>query len=273
MKESGLSLQMASRRTFSRHLNLLGYRFLQARKKGLLTEKDRKRRLSFARKTKRLCLGPNANFWCDEVAFCLDGVSFVHKYYPFNAAMTPKSRVWRKKSEGLEITTKGSKELPGGRRVHVMVAIAYGKGVVLRVPYTKMDGPFFAQFIKEHFRIAFGRAGPKQKGRRLFIMDNDPCQTSKVAMKALEDIEAEMHVIPPRSPDLNPIENMFHLVKNDLQRQAICENITAESFSEFEKRILNTLDETSVDVIDHTIDSMSGRINAVIKSKGFRIKY
>ena len=72
-----------------------------------------------------------------------------------------------------------------------------------------------------------------------------------------------------RSPDLNPIQNMFHLVKNDLQRQAICENITAESFSEFEKRILNTLDETSVDVIDHTIDSMSGRINAVIKSKGF----
>jgi transposase len=273
VKESGLSLQLASRRTFSRHLNLLGYRFLQARKKGLLTDKDRKRRLKFARKTKRLCLRENAHFWRDEVAFYLDGVSFVHKYNPFNAAVTPKSRVWRKKSEGLEITTKGSKELPGGRRVHVMVAIAYGKGVVLRVPYTKMDGPFFAQFIKEHFRISFARAGPKHKGRRLFIMDNDPCQTSKVAMKALEDIEAKMHVIPPRSPDLNPIENIFHIVKNDLGRQAICENITAESFSEFEERILNTLDNTSVDVIDRTIDSMSGRINAVIKSKGFRIKY
>jgi type II secretory pathway component PulJ len=92
-------------------------------------------------------------------------------------------------------------------------------------------------------------------------MYNDPCQTSKVAMKALEDIEAEMHVIPPHSPDLNPIENMFHLVKNDLQRQAICENNTAESFSEFEKRILNTLDETSVDVIDHTIDNNNNNNN------------
>jgi transposase len=59
---------------------------------------------------------------------------------------------------------------------------------------------------------------------------------SKVAMKALEDIEAEMHVIPPRSPDLNPIETMFHIVKNDLERQAICENITAESFSYLEKK-------------------------------------
>ncbi len=74
-------------------------------------------------------------------------------------------------------------------------------------------------------------------------------------------------LIPPRSPDLNPIENIFHIVKNDLGRQAICENITPESFSEFEERILNTLDNTSVDVIDRTIDSMSGRINAVIKSK------
>ena len=33
VKESGLSLQMASRSTFSRHLNLLGYRFLQARQR------------------------------------------------------------------------------------------------------------------------------------------------------------------------------------------------------------------------------------------------
>ena len=74
----------------------------------------------------------------------------------------------------------------------------------------------------------------------------------------------------PHSPDLNPIENISHIVKNDLERQAICENIMAESFSEFEKRILNALNNTSVDVIYCTIDSKSGRINAVIKSK---IKY
>lgn len=84
----------------------------------------------------------------------MDGVSFVHKYINlFNAAMTPKSRVWRQKCEGLEITTKGSKELASGRNVHMMVTIIYGKGVLLRVPCTKMDGPFFAQFIKDHFCI------------------------------------------------------------------------------------------------------------------------
>ena len=62
VKESGLSLQMASRRTFSRYLNLLGYRFLQARKKGLLTEKDRKRRFKLCSKNKATLFGTKCKF-------------------------------------------------------------------------------------------------------------------------------------------------------------------------------------------------------------------
>ena len=57
-------------------------------------------------------------------------------------------------------------------------------------------------------------------------MDNDPSQTSKVARKAIEKIEAEFHKIPARSPDLNPIENLFHLVKKNLENEAIENNIT-----------------------------------------------
>ena len=30
-----------------------------------------------------------------------------------------------------------AKDLPGGRRLHVLVAIAYGKEVILTVPYEK----------------------------------------------------------------------------------------------------------------------------------------
>ena len=69
MKESGLSFQLASRRTFSRHLNLMGYRFLQARKKGLLSDNDKKRRLCFARNTKRSCLAGNDKFFVTKSPF------------------------------------------------------------------------------------------------------------------------------------------------------------------------------------------------------------
>ena len=80
----------------------------------------------------------------------------------------------------------------------VLVPIAYGKGAILKVPYEKMTGEFFATFIREHFNLTFANAGPKADGRRLFVMDNDPSQTSRVAKLALEEIEGSFHEIPPR---------------------------------------------------------------------------
>ena len=99
--------------------------------------------------------------------------------------------------------------MAGDRRVHVMVAITYRKGIILAIPYQKMNGPYFASFIKDHFNITFAKAGAKHCGSCIFVMDNDPSQTSKVAMEALRTIEANLLEIPARSPDLNPIEQFF----------------------------------------------------------------
>ena len=120
MKESGISLQAAHRRTFSRFLNEKGYGYFVARRKGLVSEKDRKLRLKYARKMKRE-LARNSEFFKDEVAFYLDGVSFVHKQNLLQATIGAKSRVWRKKWEGLKFTAKGSKDLAGGRPLHLIV--------------------------------------------------------------------------------------------------------------------------------------------------------
>ena len=129
---SGLSLQTASIRTNSRFLNEMGFWFLQARKKDLLKESDR---LQYARKMARY-ERDFPGFWTDEVAFYLDGVSFVYKTNPMSTAMAPKARVWRQKSEGLHVTSKGSKDLAGGKRLHVMVAIAYEKELFSKSPMT-----------------------------------------------------------------------------------------------------------------------------------------
>ena len=272
VSQCGLTLDMASRRTYSRRLNEKGYGFYQTRKKGLVSERDKILRMKYARKMKH-CMLRNENFWKNEVAFYLDGVSFIFKHNPLNGAIAPKARVWRKRSEGLIVTGRGSKELAGGKRLHVMVAIAYGKGVVLKVPYQKMDGPFFEQFVRQHFNICFARCGPKKDGRRLFLMDNDPSQTSKAARKAMENIDAEFHKIPARSPDLNPIENIFHLVKKSLDDEALTNNITSETFNEFSERVLKSMENLSTEIIDRTIASLSNRVDAVLKARGNRIKY
>lgn len=135
-----------------------------------------------------------------------------------------------------------------------------------------MNGTFFAQFIREHFNSCFTKAGPKRNGKRLFLMDNDPSQTSKASHRAMEQVEAELHKIPPRSPDLNPIENIFHVVKNFLDDEAISFNIRKETFEDFKTRVINMFEKIDVDMIDRTIESMPKRIDAVLSSKGYRTK-
>ena len=139
--------------------------------------------------------------------------------------------------------------------------------------YEKMDGQFFTQFIGTHFNITFAWSGPKRHGKQFFIMDNDPSQWSKVAKRALQDIETELHEIPPRSPDINVTESIFHLLRIDLEEEAVTENITCETFQQFRDRILKSLERLPRDVIDRTIESLYDRIDAIISSKGSRTKY
>ena len=129
-----------------------------------------------------------------------------------------------------------------------------------------MNGIFFAVFVQEHLNITFAKAGPKTNRRRIFIMDNDFSQRSRAAQMALEDIESEFQEIPPRSPDLNPIENIFHLVKRYLENEAISKRITKESFEEFQSRVLRAFDSIPITTIDKGID-------AILSSKGCRTKY
>ena len=142
INECDIDPSTVSRRTVSRYLNKWGYRYLQARKKELLSEKDKRNRIIYARRMKKV-LHEHQDFYANHIAFYLDGVSFVHKHNPFDVAVQPNMRVWRKRSEGLRVTGKGSKELAGGRRLHLIVAIAFGKGVILRSVYDKMNGSFF----------------------------------------------------------------------------------------------------------------------------------
>ena len=272
MADCGLDSKHVHERTVSRYLNRHGFRFRQARKKGLLNANDERLRSTYARKMK-VVLSKEPQFYTEHLAFYLDRVSFIHKNDPRKAAMQPKSRVWRKTGEGLSITAKGNKSLAGGKRLHVIVAVAWRRGVILMEDYEKMDGTFFAQFIRNHFNLCFGKAGPEAYGRRLFLMDNDPSQTSKKSLSALSDIECELHEIPPRSPDLNPIENVFHLVKKSLEREAIKKNIMRESFVEFRARVFRCFESLDVAMIDRTIESMPKRIEKIITSKGKRIKY
>ena len=89
-----------------------------------------------------------------------------------------------------------------------MVAMSYGKGVVLCKQYNgTITGKKFASIVHSSFPKAFeNSSNPKAKQ---FLMDGCPRQNSKIAMHAIEKVGGLVFKIPPRSPDLNPIENFF----------------------------------------------------------------
>ena len=61
--------------TIRRVLNRHGYRYLQSRRKDILTRKNAYKRLEFARRMKRL----SSSFWKHCISFYFDGKSFVHE--------------------------------------------------------------------------------------------------------------------------------------------------------------------------------------------------
>lgn len=107
--------------------------------------------------------------------------------------------------ERLQTTAKGFKDLPGKRKTapHGSCGISEGAG--------------FCRVDKE----AFTFASPKTNGKHLFVMDNDPSQNSEVAQATLKELNCELVAIPPCSPDLNPIENSFHIRKSSAENDGI----------------------------------------------------
>ena len=267
-EESGIL--HVSNRTIRRTLNTAGYHYLQSRKKGLLTENDLRTRMQFCRKVRSRKL--YKQFWREGISLYLDGKGFEFKTNPLGQARAPASREWRRRGEGLSIgcVAKGKKE--GSVNANFMVAISYGAGAVLCSQYFgPITGEKFANIVRNDLPQAFASSSNPRVKRML--MDGCPRQNCRVALDTIQNVGGLVFSIPPRSPDINPIENFFHLVSKQLRRQAIQRNITRESFVQFSDRVRDVVLNYPVAVIDNIIDSMEKRVAMIVRAKGQRIKY
>ena len=216
--QDSCGLNSISNSAFCRYLHRLGYSYRRTRKKGVLKMSDIRKRLRFVRKIRRLYKyheNQSLVLWTKQISMYLDGVGFEYKSNPYEHSKTPGAREWRLRNEGLKrgCTTKGSKE--GTTKVRFIVGISYKNGVVLCEPITeRFKGPYFAKMIRRKFPNALRKTNNPQAKR--ILQDGDPTQNSKKAMKAFKRIGASVFNIPARSPDLNPIENLFNMVRRKL---------------------------------------------------------
>ena len=79
-----------------------------------------------------------------------------------------------------------------------------------------MDAPFFTQILESSLVPFIAEKYPW--GHR-FMQDNDPKHASKFAESFYRRNNINWWKTPPESPDCNPIENMWHELKEFLRRE------------------------------------------------------
>ena len=161
---------------------------------------------------------------------------------------------------------------------HFFVAIDYNKGVILCKQYhgtlryhetLSVEG--FTGFVRSYFPQTFERS--KNPHGKLFLQDVDLRQVSRGTKNAIDDVGCRMFAIPARLADLNPKENMFHLVRENFQEDALTKEIQKETFLELSRCVQNTMKSSPVEILDKTIDSMPKRLANIVNTKGERTKH
>ena len=217
-------------RTVSRALNKYGYHYQQASRKGLLTENDLKLHMKFAKDIKKYY---DDGLWSSRISFYVDAENFIHKTNPMDQTKAPKSLVWRKKNEGLAKGCTSKRNKAGHCRKMASFFCCYitRYEVCYCKHYERFSGKLFAEFIENNFLEIFKNRC--NTTRNVFVQDGDPSQNFKAAKTALNKIGAVQFSIPPRSPDLNPIENVFNLVEKTLSSVAVKSPVSKESYAKF----------------------------------------
>ena len=103
----------------------------------------------------------------------------------------------------------------------------------------------------------------------VFMQDNAPCHKAKKVMSFLDENNVETLDWPPQSPDMNPIENLWSIIKRRRQKKF---GMPATRIALIDQ-IFDIWDNIEPEVIDNLAQSANRRIEAVLKAKGNVAKY
>ena len=105
-----------------------------------------------------------------------------------------------------------------------------------------------------------------KKGFRL-LQDNDPKHTSTKTTQWLDNHHVSRIPIPSYSPDLNPIENLWSVIKRRVEKQA------PKNLEQMKNLLLNEWKKVDNTTRRNLVNSMKKRCQAVIEAEGRRTKF
>lgn len=215
-----------------------------------LTDAHKQARLDFARAHMPWELEWSTVIFSDEKQFNLDGPDGL-KFYWKDSRGQEKSYISRHS---------------GGGSVLVWGAISALGKTSLAVLHESVTGPRYVQTLEDYL-LPYSLC--VHDDAYIFMQDNAGPHRSGVVSEWFKETDVEVLPWPSRSPDLNPIENIW----GALARMVYADGRQYKTVAALEHAIVTSWDNISLACVQRHIQSMPKRCVDLVKSDGGKISY
>jgi transposase len=175
---------------------------------------------------------------------------------------------WKKKGEGLSQRLITETVKHGGGHVMLWGCMLWeGPGYACRIE-GNMDKELYCAILDDELQESLAYYG-KTPEQVIFQQDNDSKHTSKLAKQWFSDHGYQVLIWPAQSPDLNPIEHLWNLIKQRLGDYPE----PPKGVTDLWERVEAEWNKITKEDCQKLIESMPRRVEAVYKAKGGHTKY
>jgi transposase len=280
-KEMGVHVSAPYIRKF---LAKKGYQWLPRRQKRKYSAVQRKARLAFANKVLRM----SAAGLKTAMSFAMDGV--VLPMPPagaedrMNFCLNGEEHMWRKATEGFSPKLAGGEDygnqVPLARAVPMWAGCsAGGFSIITFHPRRKLCGAEWARIVEKGDLVkAIKAANPdRHAGPWSVLCDNESFLRAGPANAAHKAAGVKLWKIPPKSPDLNPVERCWSWLRRKLRLMDLADAVAKRSvlgktsYKARVRRVIRSAKGQSIGVAQARL--MKRVCREVVKKKGAATGY
>ena len=224
-----------------------------ARKKPFINDTNRRKRLGFA----KAYVNKPMEFWkncifSDESKFNIFGSD-------------GKKFVWRRPNTELEKQNIRPTVKHGGGHLMVWGCMSYNGVGNLAFIEGNMNALMYIGILRNNLLESATKLGIKETFR--FQQDNDPKHTAHRTREWLLYNVPKQLPTPPQSPDVNPIENLWHILDLEIRKRKI------KNKNDLKKALLEEWSKIPLETTKKLVESMPNRLQAIINAEGMHTKY